>query len=97
VSIKNNAVTDPSSMAGIATLNSPDLRNNQIAVLGNALSVLARQPYLMGNPVCQLLILHPPLNDACRRVPRPFIVDIVVERPLNQVIIRAGAVRRINP
>jgi internalin A len=93
VSIKDNQVVDASSMAGISTLDSPDLRNNRIATVGSALSLLQRNPYLKGNPVCQLLIFQPQLNEACRREPILIIrdVDLLIHRNhLNEVLIHRG-------
>jgi len=98
LSVKDNRLIDPSPVAGIATLSDPDLRNNQIGAIDKAMSVIPRQPYLKGNPVCQLMIHLPPLNDACRREPPRFLIERVERVELiNPRLIRHGVVSPIHP
>jgi internalin A len=84
VGVKDNVLVDPSPVGGIGTLDKPDFRNNQIAILGSAVSVLGRTPYLKGNPVCSIPLPAPipALTEACRREPRIFVrdIDILIDR-----------------
>ncbi|MBZ0089443.1 MAG: leucine-rich repeat domain-containing protein, partial [Thermoanaerobaculia bacterium] len=97
LSVKGNRIVDPSPVAGIATLSSPDLRNNEIATVGHATSILPRQPYLKDNPVCRLLIHLPDLNAACRREPLSLILlhEIHLREP--RIILNPGILTPVNP
>lgn len=87
LNLRGNSLVDPSPVGGLATLSAPDLRNNQITTIPNAVTVLARQPYLKGNPVCQFLVHHGALNEACRKEPPMILVDIVHHHRINDTII----------
>lgn len=103
LSVKDNRIADPSPVGNIATLANPDLRNNQIAAVDKAMAVVPRNPYLKGNPVCQLLIFIQTLHDACRREPLIWIgrterIETIerIER-LEPRIIRNGTFTPIHP
>lgn len=68
----DNRIPTAASLAGMGSLSYIDLRNNVIANIGAIAPLLARQPYLMGNPVCVLRISLPGFREACTR--RPFVV-----------------------
>ena len=42
--------------------------------------MLARKPYLKGNPVCRLMIRHSTLNEACRREPPLMIHSVIIKQ-----------------
>lgn len=97
--IRNNTIADPSPLAGVSTLSMPDFRNNRIGTIDRAMTIVPKQPYLKGNPVCTLLILMPPLNEACRREPlsRVLIQDLDEIRVRPTVILRHRVLTPVNP
>lgn len=103
LTVKDNRIVDPSPVGNIATLVKPDLRNNLIGAVDKAMTVVPREPYLKGNPVCQLLILIQPLNEACRREPLNWLGRVERIENIERIerieprIIRRGSVTPIHP
>ena len=87
LSLNNNAIIDPRPLAGLAALTWLDLRNNRIGQIPFVWSVLPRNPYLNGNPVCQVPANPQPpftqIREACNRRPFHFIPGIFIpDRPV---------------
>ena len=77
LNLYKNTVRDPTPLLGIPTLAYLDLRDNRIGEIQKATAILPRNPYLKGNPVCQLRIHHPPLNTACTREPMLIFEPVI--------------------
>ncbi|MDP3896478.1 MAG: leucine-rich repeat domain-containing protein, partial [Mesorhizobium sp.] len=71
--LDDNRIRDARALNNLANLTYLDLRSNQIATGEGVNGLFPRNPYLKGNPVCDLPVIMifppPPIVDACRREP----------------------------
>ncbi|MER9651439.1 leucine-rich repeat domain-containing protein [Mesorhizobium sp. M0199] len=102
--LDNNHIRDSRPLAGLTQLTYLDLRFNQIATGEAVGEIFPLNPYLKGNPVCNLPVTMnfppPPLVEACRREPLttihidPSVLNSVTLNPVlnERAILKGGPI-----
>ncbi len=88
--LDNNRVSDPRPLTRLSRLTYLDIRSNQIASFPFATAILVKNPYLKGNPVCN--ITHMPVNvrTACTKEPPLFPVVVNPNLVVNPIRVIPG-------